>query len=397
MKAFLTIAASLFVLLLLLPTLHSLTGWPADLPLQGVENEVPAPGLRWSAWWQGTLQPEIDAWLNRHIGLRGRWVRAANQINYSLFRELPGGEGTKVVLGREGFLFEKVYVDTYRQAGQSPEAKLREASAAVRRLQDRLAADGIAFLLVIAPSKAEIYPEYLPKEADVAGRPLRRSNYENMIGVLRQDGVNLVDAHELFLEWKREEGAPLLFAHTGTHWNYYGAARVVEQILCRLRDLTGKDLPALAVVGSETNWNVVGPDNDLGDLANLWTRQQLVGPQIHPVREKVPGTYRPDILFICDSFGTQLTQLMARSKLYRQQDTYFYNKRHFYWPRPRASHLDPDAPDSGLLAELQGRDAVVIVEVEYFLPGIGFGFVEELLRAYDERDAAAAETEEPAP
>ena len=397
MKAFLTIAAGLFVLVLLLPTIHSLTGWPPELPLQGAESEVPAPALRAGAWWQGTLQPEIDAWLNRHIGLRGRWVRAANQINYSLFRELPGGEGTKVVLGRAGFLFEKVYVDTYRQAGQSPEAKLREASAAVRRLQDRLAADGIAFLLVIAPSKAEIYPEFLPEEADAAGRSLRRSNYENMIGFLRQDGVNLVDAHRLFLEWKREEGAPLLFAHTGTHWNYYGAARVVEQILCRLRDLTGKDLPALAVVGSETNRNVVGPDNDLGDLANLWTRQQLVGPQIHPVREKVPGTYRPDILFICDSFGTQLTQLMARSKLYRQQDTYFYNKRHFYWPRPRASHLDPDAPDPGLLAELQGRDAVVIVEVEYFLPGIGFGFVEELLRAYDERDAAAAETEEPAP
>ena len=390
MKAFLTIAAGLFVLVLALPAIHSLTGWPPELPLQGAENEVPAPALRAAAWWRGTLQPDLDAWLNRHIGLRGRWVRAANQINYSLFRELPRGDGTKVVLGRGGFLFEKVYVDTYRQAGQSPEAKLREASAAVRRLQDRLAADGIAFLLVIAPSKAEIYPEFLPEEADAAGRPLRRSNYENMIGFLRQDGVNLVDAHQLFLEWKREEGAPQLFAHTGTHWNYYGAARVVEQILCRLRDLTGKDLPALAVVGSETNRNVVGPDNDLGDLANLWTREQLVGPQIHPLREKVPGTYRPDILFICDSFGTQLTQLMARSKLYRQQDTYFYNKRHFYWPRPRASHLDPDAPDPGLLAELQGRDAVVIVEVEYFLPGIGFGFVEELLRAYDERDAAQA-------
>ena len=390
MKAFLTIAAGLFVLLLLLPAIHSLTGWPPELPLQGAESEVPAPGIGWRAWWQGTLQPDIDAWLNRHIGLRGRWVRLANQINYSLFRELPRGEGTKVVLGRDGFLFEKVYVDEFRRAGQSPEATLRKASAAVRRLQDRLAADGIAFLLVIAPSKAEIYPEYLPEAADAAGRPNRRSNYENVIGFLRQDGVNLVDAHELFLEWKQEEGAPLLFAHSGTHWNYYGAARVVEQILCRLRELTGKDLPGLAVVGAETSRNVVGPDNDLGDLANLWTRQQLVGPQIHPVREKRPGTYPPDILFICDSFGTQLTQLMARSKLCRQQDTYYYNKRHFYWPRPRASHLDPDSPDPELLPELQGRDAVVIVEVEYFLPGIGFGFVDELLKAYDQLDAARA-------
>ena len=390
MKAFLTIAASLFVLLLLLPTIHSLTGWPEDLPLQGVENEVPAPNLGWRAWWQGTLQPEIDAWLNRHIGLRGRWVRAANQINYSLFRELPGGEGTKVVLGREGFLFEKVYVDTYRRAGQSPDAKLREASAAVRRLQDRLAADGIAFLLVIAPSKAEIYPEYLPKEADVAGRPLRRSNYENMIGVLRQDGVNLVDAHQLCLEWKREAGTPLLFAHSGTHWNHYGAARVIEQITSRLRELTGKDLPAMPVIGSKTNQLIMGPDNDLGDLANLWSRRQLAGPQIHPVRERQPGTHRPDILFVCDSFGTKLTDLMTRGKLYRQQDTYYYNKRHLFWPRPRPSRLEQDPPKQDLLLELQGRDAVVIVEVEYFLPGIGFGFVEELLQAYDARDAAKA-------
>ena len=390
MKAFLTIAASLFVLLLLLPLIHALTGWPPDLPLQGVENEVSPPDLRGNAWWEGTLQPDIDAWLNRHIGLRGRWVRLANQINYSFFRELPRGEGTKVVLGREGFLFEKVYVDEFRRAGQSPEAKLREASASVRRLQDRLAADGIAFLLVIAPSKAEIYPEYLPEEADAAGRPNRRSNYENLIGFLRQDGVNLVDAHELFLEWKREAGTPLLFAHSGTHWNHYAAARVIEQVTGRLRELTGKDLPATPVVGSETNQLIMGSDNDLGDLANLWSRQQLAGPQIHPLRENQPGTYRPDILFVCDSFGTQLTALMTRSKLYRQQDTYYYNKRHFFWPRPRPSHLEPGQTNPDLLLDLQGRDAVVVVEVEYFLPEIGFGFVDELLRAYDERDAANA-------
>ncbi len=390
MKIFLAVAAGLFALALLLPLIHSATGWPADLPLRGVEDAVPPPDLRWGAWWDGDMQTGIDTWLNRHIGLRGRWVRAANQIRYSLFRELPRGSGTKVVPGRQGYLFEKGYVDAYRQAGRSPESEWRATSAAVRRLQDRLAEDGIAFLLVIAPSKAEIYPEFLPKDADVAGRPFRRSNYENAIGTLRQDGVNVLDAHQLFLDWKQEAGTPPLFTQSGTHWNHYAIARVAGQLMERLRDLTGKDLPSLRVTGAEIDREIVGADNDLGDLANLWSRRQLAGPQIHPVLEALPGTEPPDILFVCDSFGLRLTDLMTRNRLYRRQDTYYYYATHAAWPRPRAPSPEMDQRKQDLPGELAGRDAVVIVEVETFLPRIGFGFVDDLLKAYDARDAAKA-------
>ena len=38
----------------------------------------------------------------------------------------------------------------------------------------------------------------------------------------------------------------------------------------------------------------------------------------------------------------------------------------------------------------QGRDAVVIEVGEYWLPRVGFGFVRDLLRAYDALDAARA-------
>ena len=390
MKIFLSMAIALFALLLSLPLIQSATGWPADVPLRGVENTVSPPDFRWAAWWNGTLQTGVDAWLNQHVGLRGRLVRAAHQIRYSLFRELPRGGGTEMVLGRHGFLFEKSYVDAYRQPEPHPEQEAREISASVRRLQDLLAADGIAFLLVIAPSKAEIYPEFLPPEADAAGRPARRSNYENMIGFLRQDGVNLVDSHELFLEWKKSPDTPLLFAQGGTHWNHYGATRVISVVLDRLRELTGKDLPSVQVVGSETNDWIVGADNDLGKLANLWTDQKFAGPQIHPIREKNPGTYLPDVLFVCDSFGSRLTELMTSSKLYRHQDTYYYYARHTYWPHRRDPYFEMEQQKQDLLRELQGRDAVVIVEVEYYLPRIGFGFVEDMLKAYGARDAARA-------
>jgi hypothetical protein len=388
MKPFLSIAAALFFCALALPLFQSATGLPPDYPLAGVESTATSPTVSLAAWWSGALQTEIDAWINQRIGLRGFMVRTANQINYSLFRELSKRGGTPVLMGRDGFLFEKAYVDAYRESGTRPEAELQNISFSTRRLQDRLAADGIAFLLVIAPSKAEIYPEHLPPGIDVAGRAGRRSNYENLIEFLRRDGVNLVDAHALFLEWKRAPGAPLLFTKGGTHWNQYGAARVVSQIMDRLRELTGKDLPAIRVVGAETNRVIADEDNDLGELVNLWSGRPLAGPQIHPVTDTRPGTYLPDLLVVGDSFVFTLTNLMDREQLYRRRDTFYYYNRQYFFPAATNAPLDKRQLD--LLREIRGRDAIVIEVGEYWLPRIGFGFVRDLLKTYDRLDAATA-------
>ena len=387
MNKILLIAAILFSLFLALPLFQMATGLPPDYALRGVENKVVPPNPEWAAWWNGTLQAEFDAWLNQRIGLRGLLVRTANQFNHTLFRELPKRSGTQVLMGRDGMLFEKVYVDAYNANGRRPESELRNVSASTRRLQDRLAADGVAFLLVIAPSKAEIYPENLPESADVAGRPGRRSNYQNIVEFLRADGVNLLDAHDLFLEWKREPGTPLLFAKGGTHWNEYGAARVVERIMGRLRDLTGKDLPAVRITGAVTNRTIVESDNDLGELVNLWSGRPLAGPQIHPVAETRAGSHLPDILVIGDSFVFTLTNFMDRMGLYRKRDLYYYYNRHYFYPVAPNVALDKRQLD--LLEDVRGRDAVVIEVSEYWLPRIGFGFVRDLLKAYDALDAAS--------
>ena len=388
MKNFLLSAALLFSLFLVLPLVQRATGWPPDYPLAGVETTAARPAVGARAWWDGTMQPDFDAWLGQRVGLRGLLVRTANQLNYVLFRELPRRSGTQVLLGRDGMLYEKVYVDAYNQSGHRLGKELRNISASTKRLQDRLAADGIAFLLVIAPSKAEIYPEFLPESADVAGRPERRSNYQNFLVNLKADGVNLVDAHELFLEWKTEPGAPRLFSNGGTHWNEYGAARIVEEILRRLRELTGKELPEVRIAGATTNRTIVGEDNDLGELANLWSGRPLAGPQMHPVAEVQAGSHLPDLLFIGDSFVFTLTNFMDRHGLYRKRDTYYYYNRQYFYPEAPNAALDKRQLD--LLAELRGRDAVVIEVGEYWLPRVGFGFVRDLLKAYDALDAARA-------
>ena len=380
MKRFLLAAILLFCLFLVLPLLQMTAGFPPDYPLAGVETRVSTPVWTLPAWWSGKLQSMFDTWINQRIGLRGLLVRTANQVNYSLFREVPRRSGTQVLMGREGFLYEKVYVDAYSRGGDRPPQDFAAISGALRLMQDRLAEDGIAFLLVIAPSKAEIYPEFLPTGTDVAGRPSRRSNYENLVGFLQTDGIHVVDGHALFLKWKSEPGTPLLFSKGGTHWNQYGAARMVEEIMVRLKELTGKDLPQLKVTGAVTNRTVVDADNDLGELLNLWSGRPFAGPQIHPVLETREADYAPDLLFIGDSFVFTLTNLMDREQLYRRRNTYYYyNRQYFYPPAPSAVL---NKRDLQLLNELQGRDALVIEVSEYWLPRLGFGFIRDLLRAY---------------
>ena len=111
MKRLLLAAVILFCLFLALPLVQMATGWPPDYPLAGVETATTRPAVGTRAWWNGTMQTEFDAWLGQRVGLRGLFVRTANQLNYTLFRALPKRSGTQVLLGRDGMLFEKVYVD----------------------------------------------------------------------------------------------------------------------------------------------------------------------------------------------------------------------------------------------------------------------------------------------
>ena len=119
---------------------------------------------------------------------------------------------------------------------------------------------------------------------------------------------------------------------------------------------------------------------------NLWSGRPLAGPQVHPVAEVRPGAHLPDVLFVGDSFVFTLTNFMDRHGLYRKRNTYYYYNREYFWPAAPNAPLDKRQLD--LLAEVRGRDAVVIEVGEYWLPRVGFGFVRDMLRAYDAWDAA---------
>jgi hypothetical protein len=375
------IVSACFIFLLFLPLTQQLTGFLPVAKLAGVEKEAQPPTWNISSWLNKEFQQSVDAWFNTHVGLRPWMVRTAKQINYSLFDKEPEGTGTRVYIGRNNFLFEEPYITAYNEPGTKRQQLLHDITWGLWRFQQLLEQHGVAFLLVLAPSKAEIYPEFLPDKMKKSGREQRLSHYQRMLPILEKFDINYIDGHKLFLDWKKE-GAPLLFSRGGTHWNYYAAGRIVQEMIANLSSRTGEIFDNIDISSYRIDSQPVGTDNDLGELLNLWFTDAITGEQVHPVFRHLSGRRRPDLLMIGDSFAFTLISIMEQEKLFDQCDLFYYFKRRFSWPRGTDQPLDFATLDLG--RELLSRDAVIIEINEYWLPQYGFGILRPAIKALED-------------
>ena len=216
--------------------------------LKGAVEPPPAPKWDWASLRSGATTGAIATWFEARVGLRSFWVRLDNQINYSLFGEITKrGEGSRLINGAGDWIYEAQYLDYAITPGTMAEQEQRNRITRLRRVQDKLARRGIPLLLVIAPSKVEIYPEHIPAKLFKGRSPaLTTTNFENAQQLLREAGINFINGPELYRRWKRE-GAADLFARSGTHWSYHSATRIWEEIRAVLNPRMRHPIPEIKI------------------------------------------------------------------------------------------------------------------------------------------------------
>lgn len=292
---------------------------PPDWPLAGTEGELKTPPLTLRSWFDGSFAKNAEPWLLRRFGFRGFAIRAANQIDYSLFGRLPESRGTAVLQGKDGWLFEHSYQRFFEGQFGADEEKTARMARDLAAIRSILAECGTRLVVVIAPSKMEIYPEYLPPaiQKGLSGPPARQQVSE----ALRAHGLPVVDGHELLLSWKAEKGGPLLFPEYGTHWNSYAAQRILDCIWTAAAMTSS--LPH--VVGYKIS-EPTGMDTDLLDLLNLPFYRGILAPKVpHPVllKEKtIAATHRA--LLMGDSFCFQIIDAMERTGAFSDAKLLYY-------------------------------------------------------------------------
>ncbi len=353
-----------------------------DARLCGVVPPSRKPAFKAAGLLDGSYQSAFGEWVGGKTGFRGFFIKSENQLNYWLFREFPANYPTRVVRGRNGNLFEKMYLDTYNRLDSIEGHELEKKVRGMKRLQTLLAARGIAFLFFIAPIKTTVYPEDIPPRYVRKTRLDYPSNYERIKPLLEKHGVNHIDGVKLFLELRKKSPHPL-FSKTGVHWNYYSSCLFAQDLISSTQRLLRRKIPEIKITGIMTARTPKFLDDDVLLVANLLFPQLLYDNYLYPeVSTAGADRYRPDVLFVGDSFLFPLIDHLLNNKIVSRCNLYYYfNTDYRYDEGGKTKGIDRERFDWE--REVFKRDVVVAEVNEHWLGDIGFGFIEKALAALE--------------
>lgn len=371
------IVITIFLLFLFLPALQAKFEFLPETNLNGVTQNIERPSLnrifspkgRSAEGWQ----KEFEQWFNNNLGLRAAAIKTDNQINFHLFKEISSKNNTKIVLGKNNWLFEKGYIDNRNNRDAISDKWLNQQVDDIAALQKALSEKGIPLLLVIAPSKASLYPEQIPPKYLANQQP---TNYDRLIPLLSQKGIHYLDGRAI-LESQKEHTTYSLFPQGGTHWTYSAACLVSQQIMTTLESLSSKDLVNITCAPDTPQEVPYGTDKDLADLINIWTPEQTYGQTAYPTITGDNGQ-KLDILMIGDSFSWTLINILENAGVYKDRDFYYYFSRNSQFPE---GTFDPiSEPNINWQTEVFAKDAIILEVSETGINNIGSGFVQEALK-----------------
>jgi alginate O-acetyltransferase complex protein AlgJ len=378
-----------FSLLIALPGLQMTHPLAPEVALSGVLIDTKKPRFTLAAWWQGEFQSQAEGWLDDHIGFRGHAVRTENQIGLSLFHEAWSKAVDSVLLGRRMMVYGDAYVMAYDGITDFTDRTLRKRVRDMRRLQVALARRGVAFVFLISPSKASIYPEYLPTGFVRPDGQRPKVAYERMLPMLESAGVQVVDGHAIFEE-EKGRSPHALFPPGGVHWNRYSASLVLRRAWQRLGEQLGRPLVELRCRSVIEDDTPAGADQEMdgADLLNAWhvghADWKFPRPNLHT--DDADGGLRPKVLVVGDSFWWVPDTIIAAHKMASRYDFFYYfndpEHRPYSQNRPMVGH--PSGLHPGMSWEyVFSADAIIVEANEGVVGAAGWGFIEAAVKQLD--------------
>jgi hypothetical protein len=213
----------------LVQTLYPVFGKTVVSPVEErrAANPFPSPQLLTAT--NGDFAAELNKWFDDRVGFRDLFIRAKNQIDYTLFHT-----SKKVYVGADGWLFYRYPIDSMANVDAADLSAL-EASylALARRLNER----GIHLIVVGYPLKAAIYPEMAPP--DMPLRP-RGGSYDQFRKFLSaRSELTFIDAEEI-MKGLKATSSELLYAKGDIHATLFAQRAVVKEIIARIAQAEGR-------------------------------------------------------------------------------------------------------------------------------------------------------------
>ncbi|MGD0745156.1 MAG: hypothetical protein ABSA45_08365 [Verrucomicrobiota bacterium] len=229
-------------------------------------------------------------------------------IQFAQFAWLRDG-GEKALVGRDGWLFYKPGFDDMVARRSGPASGTNDPVAAIVAWRDALAARGIQLLVVPAPNKESIYPDYLTDRA-TAGHTLMSPATRDLLARLESAHVECVNLFAVFAEARKNgasAGAAPLYLTQDSHWSPAGVALAAQAVARRLMEKGW-------VVSGRTDYREKpAPVERLGDVLRMLQSAQIEKfsapedvPSVQVVRGEAGRLYQDEsdsqVLVLGDSF-----------------------------------------------------------------------------------------------
>jgi hypothetical protein len=205
---------------------------------------------------------EYENYINDNFGMKSFLVWLNSYIDVKLLNTSPMD---RVALGKEGWLYSTKegnlnMLDIYRGLILFSDEELVKIKNNLVEQNEWLKAKGIPFILMIAPNKETIYPEYLP---DYIKKVQEKGRLDQLISYLKANtDINIIDGREVLINKKTVDN---LYYKTDSHWNelgaYFGHKAIMDEVSKYIPNVKAKKLEDYNIV-KETK-------NEGGDLAKM--------------------------------------------------------------------------------------------------------------------------------
>lgn len=351
------------LLLLWMPMLQLQFTFVTERPLMGDDATVPKPHITPDGFTSEAYLSAYQSYLEGIIGLRSTLVRVRNQVFWSAFRI---AKANSVVAGKRGVLFEAAYIDAYYGDDFAGEDHLRQKLLLWKELQDSLASNGVAAILVFAPGKAAFFPDDIPLELK---QTKRRTNYEFLSAMSDSLDVTLIDLKAMFHAWSDTSRYPL-YPRTGTHWSDYGSMLAQRALRDELQNILARPMDQLTFSISESD-EPSSSDMDIESGMNLLfplPKERLA----YAVPAYCEQGHAPNILTIGDSYYWSLFNNGFATRIGRLGAFWFYFQQAYPVEHFQASNVS----QLNLRQEVLKNHVLLLMMTEPQLPRFGWGAVE---------------------
>jgi hypothetical protein len=358
--------------ILLSPLLFSgVKSWKGPALFNVVETDLSLDALTLRNVLEGHFQRLVEKKCKEKIAFSNYWIRAYNEL---LFRVFQKSKTYKLVLGKNNYFYEEIYITEYLGRNFIGDSLMQKKVQYLSFLQKLLLDQYQIYLIpVIEPGKASYNPDHIPDHyrPHIKGK----NNYESFVEHATREQVLYLDLNRYFKELRPTVPHPL-YSHFGIHWSSYGMWVAADTLTHYLEATCNIKLPELYFRGDSVSTTDKDLDFDLEPPMNLLFPLPTQ-PIYFPIVEIIADSHsvKPKVLTVGDSYYWSMINNGYVDQVFSENPYWYYY--HTIWSDIWNWNVTVDT--SQLKNNILHHQIILLTITDANLYRFGWGFIEDAI------------------